>query len=190
MEFSIEKCAMLVMKSSKRHLTEEIELPNQDKIRTLKEKDTYKYRGILEADTIKQEEIKVKIRKGYFRKTRKLHETKLYCRDLIKGINKYLGYHFIRYSGPFFKWTRGLKQMDQRTRKVMIMHQALHPRDDVDRLYGSRKGGRGLTSIEDIVDASIQRLEDYIQKREGRLITATRKNTDNMWTNRTTINRK
>ena len=49
----------------------------------------------------------------------------------------------------------------------MTMHKALHPRDDVDRLYVSRKeGGRGLTSIEDSVDASIQRLEDYIEKHE------------------------
>ena len=55
--------------------------------------------------------------------------------------------------------------MDQRTRKLMTMHKALYPRDDVDRLYVSRKeGGRGLASIEDTVDASIQRLEDYIEK--------------------------
>ena len=32
MEFGIEKCAMLVMKSGKRHLTYGIELPNNDKI--------------------------------------------------------------------------------------------------------------------------------------------------------------
>ena len=38
----------------------------------------------------------------------------------------------------------------------MTMHGALHPRDDVDRLYVSRKeGGRGLVSIEDSVDAPI-----------------------------------
>ena len=47
MEFGIEKCAMLAMKSSKRHLTGGIEVPNQDKIRTLGEKETYKYLGIL-----------------------------------------------------------------------------------------------------------------------------------------------
>ena len=35
MEFGIEKCAILVMKSGKRHLTDRMELPNQDKIRTL-----------------------------------------------------------------------------------------------------------------------------------------------------------
>ena len=43
----------------------------------------------------------------------------------------------------------------------MTMYKALNPRDDGDRLYVSRKeGGRGLASI---VDASIQRLEDYIE---------------------------
>ena len=73
----------------------------------------------------------------------------------------------------------------------MTMHKALHPRDDVDRLYVSRKEGRrGLTSIEDNIDASIQRLEDYIQKYDGGLITAIRNNTDNTMDNRMTITRK
>ena len=42
MEFGTEKCAILVMKSDKRHLTDGMELPNQDKIRTLGEEETYK----------------------------------------------------------------------------------------------------------------------------------------------------
>ena len=47
------------------------------------------------------------------------------------------------------------------------MHKALHPRDEVDRLYVPRKeGGRGLARIEDSADTSIQRLEDYIEKHE------------------------
>ena len=57
--------------------------------------------------------------------------------------------------------------------------------DDVDRLYVSTKeGGRGLASIEDSVDASIQRLEDYMEKHEGGLITAIRNDTDNTMDNR------
>ena len=55
----------------------------------------------------------------------------------------------------------------------MTIHKALHARDDVDRLYVPRKeGGRGLSNIEDSVDTSIQRLEDYREKHEGGLITA------------------
>ena len=63
MEFGIEKCAMLEMKSGKRHLTDRMEQPNQDKIRTLAENETYKYLGISEADTIKHVEMKDKIQK-------------------------------------------------------------------------------------------------------------------------------
>ena len=71
------------------------------------------------------------------------------------------------------------------------MHKALHPRDDVDRLYVSRKERRrGLSGIEDSVDASIQRLEGYIEKHEQGLITSIKNNTDNTTDNRMTIIRK
>ena len=71
------------------------------------------------------------------------------------------------------------------------MHKALHPRDNVDRLYVPRKeGGGGLTSIEDSVDTSIQRLEDYIEKHERGLITAIRNDTDNTINDRMTTTRK
>ena len=43
----------------------------------------------------------------------------------------------------------------------MTIHKALNPRDVIDRLYVSRKGGGGgigLTSIEDWMDTSIQGL--------------------------------
>ena len=87
MEFSIEKSVMLIMKSGKRHMTDGIELPNHDKVKTLEENETYKYLGILEAETIKQVQMKDTIRKEYLKRTRKLLETKLSCRNLIKGIN-------------------------------------------------------------------------------------------------------
>ena len=61
MEFGIEKCAILVMKCRKQHMMEGIEQPDQEKIRTLGEKETYAHLGILVADTIRQVEMKEKI---------------------------------------------------------------------------------------------------------------------------------
>ena len=58
----IEKCAMLVMKSRKWCMTKGIELPNQENVRTLGESkpiNSWEYR-IIEADTIKQVEMKEK----------------------------------------------------------------------------------------------------------------------------------
>ena len=73
----------------------------------------------------------------------------------------------------------------------MTLHKALHSRYDVYRLYVSRKeGGRGLASIDDSVDASIQRLEDYIEKHERGLITAIRNDTDKTIDDRMTTTRK
>ena len=60
MEFGIEKCTKLIRKRGKRHLTDGMELLNQNKIRTLGEKENCRYLGILEADTIKQVESKDK----------------------------------------------------------------------------------------------------------------------------------
>ena len=64
MGFGIDKCSILVMNSGKRYITEGVELPDQVVIRTFREKETYKYLGILEADTIKQEEMKENIKKN------------------------------------------------------------------------------------------------------------------------------
>ena len=64
MECGIEKCALLIKKNGKRPMTEEIKLPKQGKIRTLGKKKTYKYLGILEADSIKQKEMKETISKN------------------------------------------------------------------------------------------------------------------------------
>ena len=58
-----------------------MEQPNQDKIRTLAENETYKYLGILVSDTIKQ--VEMKIQKEYLRRTTKVIETKLSNRKLI-----------------------------------------------------------------------------------------------------------
>ena len=54
MEFGKEKCTMLRIKKGKIQMTEEIGLPNQERIRILGEKENYMNLRNLEADTIKQ----------------------------------------------------------------------------------------------------------------------------------------
>ena len=45
-----------------------------------------------------------------------------------------------------------------------MIHKALYPSDDIDKLHVSRKEGRGLATIEDCVDASMQQQEDFMKK--------------------------
>ena len=63
---------------------------------------------------------------------------------------------FVRYMELFLKWTRRkLRQKKQRTRKLTTMHKAFNLKDDIDRIYVSRKKG----GIGDGSDVSIQELE-------------------------------
>ena len=68
-----------------------------------------------------------------------LFPTKLYSKMFIKTINTW-AVPLVRYSWSYLKRTmEELKQMDQRTRKLMSMHEALHLWDDTDRFYQEKK---------------------------------------------------
>ena len=83
----------------------------------------------------------------------------------IKGINSW-AISVLRYSAAFLNWTKTeLQLMDRRTRKLLTMHNGLHPRNNVDRLYIPRKeGGRGLMCVEDTVNLAKVGLERYVKE--------------------------
>ena len=92
---------------------EGMKLTNHEKIRTLGKKETYKYMGILEVDTIKQVEMKERIKKECLRRTKKLLENKLHSKN-FKRINTW-AVPLRRYSVLILKWIKKeLKQIDQR----------------------------------------------------------------------------
>ena len=86
------------MKNGKRQIMEGIELPNQERIRTLGEKENYKYLGI-GSRLYQMNRYERKIRNEYFRRMWKLLETKLCSRNLTKV-------PLVRYSGQFLKQTK------------------------------------------------------------------------------------
>ena len=110
--------------------------------------------------------MKERIKKEYLRRTRKLLETKLYCRNHMNGLNTWAD-PFVSYLGSFLKWTREeLQQMDQRTRKLMVMPEALHSRDDIDTLYVSRKRFANIIDSPDI-DTTTRRLHLKARRKIG-----------------------
>ena len=72
MEFSIEKCAMLVIEKGKIVKSVGIELPDSKVNKSQQERQTYKYLGILEAERFLGEEMKLKVSKEYFRRLKKV----------------------------------------------------------------------------------------------------------------------
>ena len=94
--------------------------------------------------------MKEKFRKQYLRRLlRLILRSKLNGRKRIMVVNTW-AVSVMRYSAGILKCNSDeLKSLDKRTRKVMIMQGALHPKSDVDQVYLSREmGRRGLTSCE------------------------------------------
>ena len=145
----------------------DIMLPNDLKISSLKEGENYKYLGILQAEDISTEKIKGKVKAEYLRRTRKVLESKLKSGNLFKAISTW-GVSLFRYSDAFMdRKKEEISEIDRRTRKLLTMRKAHHPKDDVQRLYIKRKeGGRGLISIEEYVEDAIAGLHQYIQNNQ------------------------
>ena len=91
-----------------------------------------------------------------------------------KRRDDYLAVTLVSDSIPFLKGAK--EEVQQKENSWLCIRPYLHPRDDIDRLYGPRKEGRGgIATIPDSVTTLIRRLEDSIKKSKERLITATRK---------------
>ena len=72
MKFGIEKCAVVVLKRGNIIKSDGIVLPDDTVIKAMNEGDIYKYLAIMEADQILRKEMKEKVKKEYFRRTKKV----------------------------------------------------------------------------------------------------------------------
>ena len=132
MKFGIEKCAVLVMEKGNIMKSVDIELPDGKVIKSLREGESYKYLGILEADTFLEEKMKLNVSKEYIRRLRKVLKSKLNGENLVPGVNTW-AVSLLRYSAAFVSWRKSeLQTIDRKTRKLFIIYGALYPRLDVD----------------------------------------------------------
>ena len=147
-EFGVEKCAVLAIKKGKMANSDGIALPNETTTKGLKEGDSFKYLRVIQADVMKHHEMKEKVKTEYYRRVRKILETKLNVGNIITRINTW-AISLRRYSAVFLDWTGAeFEQIDTRTKKLMTLPRALNPKSDVARIYLSRKeGGTGLISV-------------------------------------------
>ena len=133
-----------------------ISLPDGRFINGLIEGAGYKYLSIPQADQIRYREMKEIMKIQYLRRICRVLETKLNGGNIIKGINTW-AVSLLRYSATFMDWNCAeLTQLHRRTKKLMTMHNALHPKSNVDPLNIPRKeSGRGLQGVEKTVNMII-----------------------------------
>ena len=80
-----------------------IELAKEKVIKSLKEGESYKYLGVLEADEVTVNEIKNKVKKECYRGVRKKLQRKLNSGNIFKAINTW-AVSVVRYSAAFLGW--------------------------------------------------------------------------------------
>ena len=120
--------------------TEGIQLPDGNNIKDIDETG-HKYLGIIEGEEIRHQEMKEKINKEYIKRLKAILKSKFDSGNTVKAINTW-AVPVIRYSAGIVGWKNSkLRSMDRKTRKVLNLYQALHPRSNIDRLYLKCNGG-------------------------------------------------
>ena len=114
MEFGFDKCATITITKGRVSETEGMSLPNNNYIKGLKQEETYKYLGILQADDVKLIHVKKKTLREYSRRVRKTLKLKLNDDNIIKAINIW-AVPVVRYAPGIIGWTQAeLEDLDQR----------------------------------------------------------------------------
>ena len=115
-EFGVKKCGVAIMKRGKLVESEGINLGNGESIKTI-DLEGYKYLGILEADKIKENEMKEMFSKEYLRRTKLIMKSKLNGRNKIMAENIW-AVSLMRYGVGILGWnTNELQKFDRKTRK-------------------------------------------------------------------------
>ena len=111
--------------------------------------------------------MKEKIKKEYIRRLKAILKSILNSGNTVKAINTW-PVPVIRYSAGIVDWKNPeLRKIDRKTRKILYMYQALHPRSNVDRLYlPHSEGGKDLLSLEECVTAEKRSLGQYLKMNE------------------------
>ena len=86
-------------------------------------------------DDFKDESVKDRLSKEYVKRVKKVIRSKLNGGNMVRVINSW-AVSLLRYSGGVVRWTKvELMNLDRKTRKLLIIQDALHARANGSRLY-------------------------------------------------------
>ena len=124
----------------------------------------YRYLRILELDKVKDKEIKEQFKKEYRRRLKAVLKSKLNGGNKILAVNT-CAVLVLRYGARILKWNKDeVAKLNRRTRKMMTMYGALHPKIDVNRIsLSTARGTRGLISCESCIRSEENNMGWYLK---------------------------
>lgn len=176
MSFGLDKCNTLHITAGRRksHQGEGHVLLSGEEFTHLGIGQSYKYLGINEAGKIEHNEIRQQTEKEYFKRVKKLLNSHLNSRNLIKAINIYAVPVLLYTFGIINYKQSDLKKIDTKTRKLLAMNKAHQQKAEVERLYlPLEEGGRGLTNVEMLHKTQIIKYKEYLDQETDYIIKAT-----------------
>ena len=189
MDFGLDKCAKINLRKGKSVTTPGIQVDEYN-IQNLEQEGTYKYLGIEENSSIKQKEMKIKIKNEYFRRLKKIMKTELNNKNRMSAINA-LALPVITYSFGIIDWFQHeINEIDVKTRKKLHAYKCIHKNMCLPRLYlPRREAGLGLIEVDQAHRTTIVGLKTYLEENHNEMLKITREH-DNRKPPRTSIIKK
>lgn len=166
MEFGVEKCKTIQIVRGKMTKGLDYITATGKTIQSLEEGEFYKYLGMEQSRRIDHTLIKSRLNEIFKCRVEQLLKTLLNSRNMITAINTY-AVPIITYSAGIVKWSStDLESLERKVRTLMTKYRQHHPKSAIERLVIPRdKGGRGLISIQNLVEKQNRNLFTYFSEK-------------------------
>jgi len=160
LEFGLAKCATLTIRRGK---VQADDAATMNDIQPLKEGQVYQYLGLAESNGIAHDEVKQSLIREYVIRTKKILDSPLIAKYMVKAINTF-AVPILTYSFGPINWSQHeLDKLDVILRKLMKQRGFHHPKAATERLYlPRREGGRGLVNLKELHERAVISLSHYI----------------------------
>ncbi|XP_065195650.1 uncharacterized protein LOC135827055 [Sycon ciliatum] len=166
MELSPAKCAKLVCPHGAVDPDQPatVTLDQASSIASLADGSVYAYLGIRECFGMAEQSVKVATTKEFRRRLRLVTHTSLNACNLSRAINSYV-IPELSYGLCIVPWTKdAIATFDRNVRSALRAVGAHHPRSSTIRFHLPRsEGGRGIVSVEHLLERKYTRLSRYLQ---------------------------
>ena len=163
MKLGIEKCKINTMKGGKWTNEEHYDTTDNKRITHMTEEEVYKYLGILQTNTMKEEAVKTQVKQSMLKRIRQILKSKLSGLNTTKAVNTY-AIPVTTYTYGITKWTNTeLEDLNRSIRTAFTKHRKYHPKSSQIRFNLPRKfGGRGIIDLKNQYYKQIIKLRTYL----------------------------
>merc|ERR1712115_612034 len=126
MEFGLDKCAKCTIKKGKKTEGIDFQINEGQYIKELENDAVYTYLGIEENASLQHKHLRMKAKKEYIRRLKKICRSQLSPRNKITAINQ-MATPVLSYGFGIIEWPQlEIDLLDAKTRRIITMHKIIY----------------------------------------------------------------